>query len=234
MDHISGLHDALLHNILLRLRSPPAAARTSVPSRRWRHVWIHLPELVLHGRHAPAPTTSFLDSIDAALAAHSAPAVLNLEIEVPYRCCCLCRSSRVAPWLRFASQRLVGKFFLGVPGCTHLPSQPEVWPEELLLELAPCERVTSMELSLPESFLLRFRPAGSFAALTDLGIHSVSMEVRDLEALVSSQCPRLTTLVLFDVSLVTVSDVSIRSPSLQRLWFFVKNEQSPRLEVANP
>ncbi|XP_051211241.1 putative FBD-associated F-box protein At5g56390 [Lolium perenne] len=234
MDRISDLHDALLHNILLRLRSAPAAARTSVLSRRWRHVWVHLPELVLHGRHAPAPKTSFLNSVDAALAAHSAPAVLNLEIDVPFPCCCLCRANRIAPWLRFASQRLQGKIFLGLPRCIHMPSQPGVCPEEL--ELPPCDGATGMELSLPESFILRFGLAGSFAALTDLTIHSASMEARDLEALVSSQCPRLTTLVLFNVALVTVSGVFIRlrSPSLERLWFYVNNEKSHHLEVAAP
>ncbi|KAM0835255.1 hypothetical protein ACQ4PT_063058 [Festuca glaucescens] len=118
MDRISNLHDALLLNILMCLRSAPAAARTSALSRRWRHVWVHLPELVLHGRHALAPTTSFLNSVDAVLAAHSAPAVLNLEIDVPSPCCCLCRANRVAPWMRFASQRLQGfSACLDAPTC---------------------------------------------------------------------------------------------------------------------
>ncbi|KAM0881625.1 hypothetical protein ACQ4PT_032833 [Festuca glaucescens] len=103
IDRISDLYDALLHNILLRLRSALATARTSALSRRWRHVLVHLPELVLHGCHAPAPTTSFLNSVEAALAAYSASPVLNLEIDVPFACCCLCRANRIAPWLRFAS-----------------------------------------------------------------------------------------------------------------------------------
>ncbi|GJN03370.1 hypothetical protein PR202_ga20807 [Eleusine coracana subsp. coracana] len=44
-DRISGLPDEHLHSILLLLGSTTDAACTSVLSRRWRHVWTHLPEL---------------------------------------------------------------------------------------------------------------------------------------------------------------------------------------------
>ncbi|TVU38509.1 hypothetical protein EJB05_11883, partial [Eragrostis curvula] len=43
VDRISDLTDELLQDILLRLRSPHAAARTSVLSRRWSRVWVGLP-----------------------------------------------------------------------------------------------------------------------------------------------------------------------------------------------
>ncbi|GJN40518.1 hypothetical protein PR202_gb29741 [Eleusine coracana subsp. coracana] len=65
-DRISNLSDDLLHNILLKLRSTTAAARTSVLSRRWRHLWAALPDLLLENVNAA-------DSVDAALAACSAP-----------------------------------------------------------------------------------------------------------------------------------------------------------------
>ncbi|OEL23164.1 hypothetical protein BAE44_0015813, partial [Dichanthelium oligosanthes] len=45
LDHISGLPDDLLHQILIRLRCARATAHTSVLSRRWRGLWRHLPDL---------------------------------------------------------------------------------------------------------------------------------------------------------------------------------------------
>ncbi|EMS49708.1 hypothetical protein TRIUR3_11077 [Triticum urartu] len=50
-DRISGLSDDLLRDILLRLHSLPAAARTTILSRRWRHVWTSIPELVIDELH---------------------------------------------------------------------------------------------------------------------------------------------------------------------------------------
>ena len=48
-DRISTLPDDLLIQILARLGSPHAAARTDLLSRRWRGLWTRLPELVIRG-----------------------------------------------------------------------------------------------------------------------------------------------------------------------------------------
>jgi hypothetical protein len=67
-DRISDLPDELLLGILDQLRSLPAAARTSVLSRRWRRVWASVPDIVI----VSGPTqraASFVDMVDAALAA---------------------------------------------------------------------------------------------------------------------------------------------------------------------
>ncbi|CAO2144546.1 unnamed protein product [Urochloa humidicola] len=115
-DHISGLPDELLHSILLRLSSTQAAARTSVLSRRWRPIWTHLPELIFgNASHDDPPpplpvASSFLDVVDGALAACAAPTlqafvvVLPTGLNIP--------AGRVAPWLRFASERVVGELIL--------------------------------------------------------------------------------------------------------------------------
>ncbi|CAN6168341.1 unnamed protein product [Urochloa humidicola] len=113
-DRISDLPDELLHYILHRLRSTRAAARTSVLARRWRGLWAQTPaEIYLYDEPWAA---SFLDSVDAALAACSVPTVARLEIAVSTNCYHV-PASRVAPWLRFASQRLAGALYLEVRKC---------------------------------------------------------------------------------------------------------------------
>ncbi|TVT97168.1 hypothetical protein EJB05_57604, partial [Eragrostis curvula] len=82
-DRISGLPGDLLHGILVDLGSVRAAARTSVLSRRWRHVWTQIPELILFDRDDPPPPASFQTSVDAAIAAHSAPVIEDFQITVP-------------------------------------------------------------------------------------------------------------------------------------------------------
>ncbi|CAM0913150.1 unnamed protein product [Alopecurus aequalis] len=214
------------------MKSSAAAARTSVLSRRWRRVWAGLPELVLgddlisihHG-------ASFLDAVDDALAGYSAPHVHGLEITVTHDA----PAHRIASWLGFASRRLAGVFRLDV----HPSGQGESSSLALLeieeLELPPCEHATGIVLCLLGShFLLRLPPpAGTFAALADLEIMTLAtVEGRALEALVSTQCPRLRKLKLRGLTLVTASDVSLRSGTLQHLTFHVQD--TLRLYVSAP
>ncbi|CAL5083354.1 unnamed protein product [Urochloa decumbens] len=231
-DRISALPDELLHIILLRLCSPRAAARTSVLSRSWRHIWARLPRLILEGPDAPPPA-SFLDSVDAALASFSAPVVKELHINTPNSCPGV-PALRVAPWLRFASQRLVGTLFLIAPLLISSILKPDVGGEEEL-ELPVCEGATTIKLYLEHRWRLRLCPAGVFSALTDLVIKFCRMDGTELTALLSTQCPRLRNLRI-QAKLVTLSDISIRSDSLESLWFHVRNMGqleviTPRLEV---
>ncbi|XP_072146401.1 F-box/LRR-repeat protein 25 [Setaria viridis] len=228
-DRISGLPDELLHAILVRLYSTRAAARSSVLSRRWRHVWAHLPELFLGGsRDAPPPLASLPDAVDAALAAYSATAALLERLHITLR-----RgdgghpvqASRAASWLRFASRHVVGELRLFVPA-------PGVdGEEEEVLELPACPRAKSVRLTIHDSWRLRPQPAGLFAALTSLRIDYGRMEASELTDLVCKRCPQLRDLNL-SVDLVDVSDVSVLSDSLQSLLFFVLNIR--RLEVVAP
>lgn len=228
-DRISGLSDDLLRDILLRLRSLPAAARTTILSRRWRHVWTSIPELVIDELHVPGrPPSSFLRAVEGALAAYSASNVdvAALTIAVPDVRLCRIEARRVSSWLRVASERVAGTLSLALPR-----SEPIVHGHGQEVELPPCRRATEITLSLAGAFVLRLRPAASFAALTVLTIQSAAMDGRELGAFVSSMCPRLTDLTL-RVSLVACSDVSIRSASLRRLEFGAGCAQ--RLGVAAP
>ncbi|KAL6657889.1 hypothetical protein ACP70R_005669 [Stipagrostis hirtigluma subsp. patula] len=230
-DRISGLPDELLHSILLRLRSIRAAARTGVLSRRWRHVWARLPELVLFGRDGPPPAT-FLDSVDAALAAYSAPTLKQLDIFVPSACPRV-PARRVAPWLRFASQRVSGALTVFVLPWTVSLRRPGADGEVEELELPACDGATKITLCLDlgRQWQLRLRPVGLFTALTELTIELCNMEATELTALASARCPRLKDLRIL-VTLVADSDVSVCLESLVSLWFPVENTR--RLEVLTP
>lgn len=171
-DCISGLPDELLHAILVRLGSTRAAVRTGVLSRRWRHVWASLPELVLEERvDAPPPPASFLDTVDAALAACDAPALERLSIALRAEYGGGVLAGRIEPWLRFASERVVSALFLYVPPRILPFFEPEVDGEEAaVLELPASGGVTGMDLSLGGPWRLRPPSSGLFGKLTHLAI----------------------------------------------------------------
>ncbi|KAM0878965.1 hypothetical protein ACQ4PT_034536 [Festuca glaucescens] len=229
-DRISDLPDHLLHCILSHLRSFPAAVRTSALSRRWRRVWANVPDIVLPNDliHQGA---SFLDIVDDALAAYTADPVViplrRLEISVPYECENV-PARRVTAWLLLASRRLAGELDLRVP-IGHLSAHK---PPPGEIELPPLERATSMCLVLGHRFLIRPPPAGLFPALVELSIILATVDARELQVLVSSQCPRLHKLTLLFVTLVNDSDVCISSASLRRLSFH--GRKTRRLNVAAP
>ena len=161
-DRISGLPDALLHEILVRLRSAAAAARTSVLSRRWRYVWAHLPELHLVAPRAAA-AASFPAAVDAALGGYLAPTLEHLgvshitdqhgrDLRIP--------AGRIAPWLHFAAEHVVGELNL----CLRVPqtfglSTPEFVEDEAVLELPVCGRAKRIELYI-EFLYINCAPLG--------------------------------------------------------------------------
>lgn len=261
-DYISGLPDDLLHNILLRLRSTAAAARTSVLSRRWLRVWAHLPDLELGNFRAPAAAVdSVLDSIDAAMAASQALAIdsLCITVEKENRTRQLPLAAipahRVIAWLRFASRRRVRRLNLSLPADDDMAARAprrrvggeEKTMEALPIDLLAMERATSIVLDLGHRFRLRLMMipppvaggSGAFTKLTALTIIAAAVESRDLEALVSSHCPRLERLSIIGVKLLggggAASSFSIRSDSLTSLYIHLRDSGleevvAPRLE----
>ncbi|WVZ50862.1 hypothetical protein U9M48_002073 [Paspalum notatum var. saurae] len=204
-DRISGLPDELLHGILVRLRCACAAARTTVLSRRWRRVWAELPELLLQydgTRRAP----SFMDAVDGALAAYSAPTLEHLSITV-------------AP-----------NHALHIPGPA-AGRRAGVHTE--VLDLPAWEGVTKIDLAIQQTWRLRPPSAGVFAALTSLTIKGGRMARDDLAALVCTQCPRLRDLNL-DLD-ARHEVVSLSSNSLHSLRLLLRNARhlqvvAPRLD----
>ncbi|KAK3156723.1 hypothetical protein QOZ80_2AG0111000 [Eleusine coracana subsp. coracana] len=216
---ISNLSDDLLHVILLKLLSTTAAGRTSVLSRRWRHVWASLPDLLLENINAA-------DSVDAALAACSAPTATRLAITMPLLFPNDLTTARVNPWLRFAAERrLAGELTLRLPRTVDAEGE---------ITLPLLEKVTRITLTISSS-TLRVLPTGggTFASLTVARITGARMASRDIKRFGSARCPCLRTLELRGVSLVTGSEVSIRSESLERLVLHVRIAGG-RLELVTP
>ena len=155
---ISDLPDDVLHRILLRLGSAPAAARTSVLSQRWRRVWTRLPGLVFRD-HGQLRNRAFLSSIDSGLARYSAPTLRGLYISM-FHAASRVPAARVAGWLRFAAEHVAGDLLLCLPW---RPAGGDA--EELGLPL--CVGARTIQLSLGHGFRpLRLPRSGAFASLT--------------------------------------------------------------------
>lgn len=119
--------------------------------------------------------------------------------------------------------------------------------EALPIDLLAMERATSIVLDLGHRFRLRLMMipppvaggSGAFTKLTALTIITAAVESRDLEALVSSHCPRLERLSIIGVKLLggggAASSFSIRSDSLTSLYIHLRDSGleevvAPRLE----
>uniref|UniRef100_A0A0E0LM05 F-box domain-containing protein n=1 Tax=Oryza punctata TaxID=4537 RepID=A0A0E0LM05_ORYPU len=210
LDRISNLPEELIQNILVRLPSIDAAARTSVLSRRWRHFWTKLPSLSFQWDFEKP------GAIIAALAAYSAPTLNRLAFSAVH----VLELSTVAPWLEFASRRVAGNLTLNFSAALY---------QRQRLELPVCEKATSINLHVKH---LRLPPAGSFTALVALTIVGARIQGGDFEAVCQPRCPRLRRLAVRSATLVEATDVSVRSNSLEWLVFIVQGVG--RLEVAAP
>ncbi|CAL5086250.1 unnamed protein product [Urochloa decumbens] len=241
-DRISDLPDHILHTILLRLRDIAAAARTSALSRRWRRVWPHLPELCFPFRCAAGVYTCWSESdkhrrrVDAALAAHAAPAVALLDIALPRWVPAHPQQypedpDRDDPLLRFlASRRVAGELRLTLRGGWHD------------IVLPPCERATAISLYF-NGPVLRFQQplpggagSGAFAALASLRIKRTRVDARELGEVLFSRCPNLKELFLKRITLKDQDNnvLSIRSDSLERLEMEMCVGFDARVEVFAP
>ncbi|XP_051215449.1 putative F-box/LRR-repeat protein At4g15060 isoform X2 [Lolium perenne] len=219
-DHISGLTDDLLHYILSYLHSAPAAAQTSVLSRRWRSVWKQIPDLIFLEESSP-------DAVDAALAAHTAPTLDKLAVVVA-KASGRVSAARVAAWLRFASRRDAQEAHV-VLSCKEPP--PSENEEEEELEVPLLESAVMLTANLVVTFRLRLPPAGSFAELRLLILTLAAVSGDGLSRVVSTQCPCLCVLKLAMLNLV--GDISIRSDSLRAISLRVVGKET-QLEVTAP
>ncbi|XP_037478039.1 putative F-box/FBD/LRR-repeat protein At4g03220 isoform X1 [Triticum dicoccoides] len=180
-DRLSALPDDVLIGILLKLCRTAYAARTSVLSRRWRHLWTLLPDLDFTGdadHHRILP----------ALAAHQAPVLQGLGAFVDD-----ISADSVAAWLPIAARRLSGCILLynAVP-----QNQAR---ERCVFELPRFESTTSIvfDLGFPG---LAVPHSSVFTRLVSLWLFRVHLHgpCGLGEALSSPRCPSLRELKIRD------------------------------------
>lgn len=196
VDHISVLPDELLHSILLRVQSTARAVKTSVLSRRWRHIWTHVPAISLCDEDLASG--SFIDRIEDILRAHPTPQLDRLEISVALKD--EQDVARVNTSLRLASRRIAGELSMSIwltssPG----PRAYTTTGKVIEVPVPVCERATAMILQVKLNMQLRFAAPGTFAALRVLTIHFFRIDADtcgNLERFVSKQCPSLNELTL--------------------------------------
>uniref|UniRef100_A0A0E0LH26 F-box/LRR-repeat protein 15/At3g58940/PEG3-like LRR domain-containing protein n=1 Tax=Oryza punctata TaxID=4537 RepID=A0A0E0LH26_ORYPU len=209
-DRLSALPDDILVQMLLRVGAG-GAARTSVLSRRWRHLWYLLPELNF-GPQADA------HSIRTALAAHESPSLHRLAVRATDA-----GPRRMAEWLPVAARRLSGDLFL--------VNRTERIEQGTFLELPCFGSATSLSLEL--GFVgLAVPLSGVFAQLTSLSICGVHFhgpcELGD--AVSSPQFPCLKKLTV--LSAHRLSNFNIHSKSL--LQIVLKGIELQQLNIVAP
>ena len=180
-DHISGLPDDLLLQVLVRLRCARAAAHTSLLSRRWRGLWRHLPELSFRGI-APG-------ALETALAQVSRTELRLLDIDVPEH-----HSYSVAgvgSLLRTAARL--------APVVLSLVFRGDMVGRDIPVDLSIFHRATSISLNVTNSVsYLRhtlLAPGGELPVLERLSISGCHMGIIDTGVLFR-RCPRLRVLEL--------------------------------------
>jgi hypothetical protein len=173
-DHISGLPDDLLHQILVRLRCARAAAQTSLLARRWRGLWRYLPELTFRDI-APG-------ALDTALAQVARAELCLLDIDVPERHRYSARG--VASMLRIVARLAPVVLSVVVWG--------DINDHKIPVEVPILNRTTSMKLDVQNLYLIPPALGGEFSVLEKLSILGCQID----SGFLVSQCPCLRVLEL--------------------------------------
>ncbi|WVZ96212.1 hypothetical protein U9M48_041879 [Paspalum notatum var. saurae] len=187
-DRLSALPDDLLVVILLGLDSTPAAARTTVLSRRWRRVWALLPDIRFH--LAPGADGHRIRKV---LEAPEAPVLSRIHVTTEGSA----GSAAAACWLPAAARRLSGA--LVYRNNIVDPADEDQLGDSIQL---PCFEVAA-EIELNLGFLrLALPPHGSFFGLTNLSLVRVRFDgPPHLGRVVSwPRCPCLRELSVHDSS----------------------------------
>ncbi|CAN6212364.1 unnamed protein product [Urochloa humidicola] len=215
VDRISGLHDDLLIQILVRLRCAAAAARTSVLSRRWRESGLrrNLPELSFRGV-APG-------ALEAALSQAALPKLSLLDIAVPDLH--TPSAEAVASLLRTAARLDPAEFSFAI-----------FWEHPIPIEVPSFSRTTSISLNVnhPHPTPPGIGLSGEFPVLERLSITSGRLDDTDTGALIS-RCPRLRVLEL--ISSQGLDTITVHSETIQELlvtsdWLRDADIVAPMLE----
>lgn len=195
-DRLSGLPDALLHNIVSRLPVKDGA-RTAVLSRRWLPVWRAAP-LVLYDAHllpggAKDEIPGHVKRADSDAVVAAVSRILDAHCG-SFRCAYLTCSNmdgdrgRIARWLQLLAVKGVEELFL----INRPPLQLDKNLPATLLSMASLTRLYLCFLRFPITAGL---PRGAaFPRLRELGLCSVAMEGNGDMEFILARSPVLETL----------------------------------------
>nr|XP_017220886.1 PREDICTED: FBD-associated F-box protein At4g10400-like [Daucus carota subsp. sativus] len=110
VDLISGLPDDVLIHVLILMGDMKTAGRTSILSKRWKHVWTHLmdldfrndPETIASLRLTSYPQPEmekFVEWVNGVISANRAPYLDSLRIHMPLS---TCYGAHIHNWVQFA------------------------------------------------------------------------------------------------------------------------------------
>ena len=110
VDLISGLPDDVLIHVLILTGDMKTAGRTSILSKRWKHVWTHLmdldfsidPETIASLRLTSYPQPEmdkFVEWVNRVIRANRAPYLDSLRIHMPLN---TCYGAHIQNWVQFA------------------------------------------------------------------------------------------------------------------------------------
>ncbi|XP_047068677.1 putative F-box/FBD/LRR-repeat protein At4g03220 [Lolium rigidum] len=204
-DCLSALPDDVLLHILRVLGSTTTAARTSVLSRRWRRLWVLLPDLYFVLGANPDSMRGALAALEA-MSDDEAPPLRKLYFFVFSE---HASPDSLAAWLPIAARRLTGLLHVIILGDAGEDGR-------VAFELPCFERATEMKLRL--GFLsLTLPPSGVFARLTDLSLDNLHLHgpCGIGEAVSSPRCPSLQRLTV--VNAQGLGNFAIHSESLLKI-----------------
>lgn len=155
-DRISMLPDCLLVDIIARLRETTDAIRTGTLSKRWQHLWTHVPELTFIKSNVNRSTYDFFSFVDKTLTQCSLSNLINFNLSTGYDTqfesqvnCFICyavnrkvQDLQLRLWSRIECEIRHGFFFtnscftnLFVLGCKFNPSGAINWSKLTTLHI---------------------------------------------------------------------------------------------------
>ncbi|TVT99098.1 hypothetical protein EJB05_55549 [Eragrostis curvula] len=190
-DRISSLPDDLLHLVLVRLGCAREAARASVLARRWRGLWIRLPEYTFRDMG--------LEAVETALTQVTRPALDRLDIKADLKSEAV--PGRVSSLLRAAARLSPESVSVNLDN---------LFEGDAAIELPCFDRTRSLVLEM-DGVPIAPPPAGDFSSLESLELTTGS----NIFAALLPSCSHLRVLQIHACS--ELKEVTVHSATLEEL-----------------